>query len=112
MPKKLPLHPLINQQDSPHYQEPDAAQDSESAIERFERKYTVTQLMNWAEISKAKYDDPGRAIKGEQEKDLRKSKTYEDYYTMLRSLVLRDQYYKDMIAKDVYTDLKIHWRYR
>ncbi len=108
---KLPLHPLINQQDSPHYQEPDASVDSESAIERFERVYTVMQLMNWAEITKAKYDDPGRAIKGEQEKDLRKAKTYQNYYDFLRSLVLKNQEFANMLAKNVYKKLNIYWRY-
>jgi hypothetical protein len=112
MAKKLPLHPLINQEDSPHYQEPDVSEDSTSAIERFEQTETVYNLMVWSRITKRKYDDPGRAIKGEQEKDIRKGKTYQNYYTMLRSLIIKDITLKNMIAKDAYNKLNIYWRYK
>jgi len=108
MSKKLPLHPLINKKDSPHYD----SHGKETAIERFEREYTVRKLMGWAEITKAKYDDPGRRNKGEAEKDIRKSKTYSDYFKMLHSLVLKEAEFADMKADQVYKILNIKWRYR
>jgi len=110
MAQKLPLHPLINQTDSPHYQE-NVSEDTTSAIERFERDETIMNLMAWARITKRKYDDPGRATKGQQDKDIRKSKTYGDYYEMLRSLALKEPEFRDMYAQDVYKKLNIYWRY-
>jgi len=107
MAQKLPIHPLINP-DSPHY---DSIEGLDPAIQRFERDETVKDLMAWAKITKRKYDDPGRANKGQQDKDIRKSKTYGDYYEMLRSLVLKEPEFKDMYAQDVYTKLNIYWRY-
>lgn len=107
MKKALPLHPLLNDNDSPHYQS-----EGEPAIVRFERKYTVTQLMNWAEITKEKYNDPGRKNKGEVEKDIRKLKTYDNYFKMLESLVLKEAEFADMKADQVYKKLNIYWRYR
>ena len=107
MSTELELHPLINKTDSPHYD----SSGEETSIERFERKYTVTQLMNWAEITKAKYDDPGRKNKGEAEADVRKSATYYNYYQMLRSLILKYPQTAEMSAEKAYKHAHMKWRY-
>ncbi len=106
MAQQLPLHPLINP-DSPHYDT-----GSKPSIQKFEEKYSVHKLMNWAEITLAKYKDEGRANKGEQEKDIRKAKTYQNYYQMLRSMVLKNKNLADMTAEKAYQSLNIYWRYK
>ncbi len=106
MSKQIPLHPLINP-DSSYYDS-----GSKPSIQKFEEKYTVQKLINWAEITLAKYQDEGRANKGQQEADIIKAKTYENYYTMLRSLIIKEAEFADMIASEVYKKLNIHWRYK
>ena len=73
-------HPLVNEESS-HY----AMVDGLQTIERFEQMYTKEELMAWAKISAMKYrmrigrkDDPSKEVK--------KIKTYEDYYTYLSEL--------------------------
>ena len=106
MPKQLPLHPLINP-NSPHYDT-----GSKPSIQKFEEKHSVQKLMNWAEISIDKYRDEGRASKGQQEQDIIKAKTYEDYFNMLRSLVLKNKDLANITAAKAYQKLNIYWRYK
>ena len=100
-------HPLINKIDSPHY---DTVQ-KEPTIKRFERQYTVRKLMDWAEITAAKYADPARANKGEEESDKRKHKTYIDYFNTLLSLALKDPSVLEMSAEKAYKKHGVEFRY-
>jgi len=106
MPKRE-NHPLTNREDSPHY----FSSGSESTIERFECKYTVSQLIAWAEITEAKYNDPGRKNKGQEEKDIRKALSYKRYKEMLQELVKRSPTATEMTPKRVYEILNIKWNY-
>ena len=108
MPTELPLHPLINKEDSPHYD----SSGKETTIERFERDYTVRDLLAWATITEAKYNDPGRANKGEPQKDLRKALSYKNYAATLRSVIDKNVETKDMSAQMAYKTLQIKWRYQ
>ena len=99
-------HPLINRVDSKHY---DSA--GEPAIKQFEREYTVGELMAWAKITKAKYDHPARANKGQVEADKRKSKTYGDYYEFLLEIARRSPHFKDVSAERAYSVLGYELEY-
>ena len=99
-------HPLINRIDSKHY---DSA--GEPAIKQFEREYTVGELMAWAKITKAKYDHPARAAKGQEESDKRKSITYGNYYEMLLEIVRKGPHFRDISAERAYKVLGYEWQY-
>ncbi len=101
------LHPLINKKGAPHWDS-----EEEPAIQRFERIFTVSKLMGWAEITKAKYDDPARKNKNEEEADVIKSATYSNYYHMLQGLILKSPSILEMSAAKAYEALGISWRYR
>jgi len=99
-------HPLINKIDSPHY---DSVE--EPAIKRFERVYTITKLMYWAELSCAKYRDAGRANKGQAEADERKADTYKNYQLFLRNILQDFPELADTPALEVYGLLNIKLEY-
>ena len=105
---ELKLHPLINKQDSPHY----SPSNKKTSIEKFEEIYVVSKLMAWAEITLAKYEDPGRKDKGEEEKDLRKAETYRNYMLMLEDLVSKNTMVIEMTAKKAYALLDVKLRYK
>ena len=93
-------HPLINKTDSSHYDS-----TGKPAIVDFEERYTVEELMVWAKITKAKYDHPARAAKGQIEADKRKSDTYESYYIMLSLIYLEYSQYRHIPAAEAYNKL-------
>ena len=99
-------HPLINRIDSKHYDS-----KGEPAIKQFEREFTVGELLAWAKITKAKYDHPARASKGQVEADRRKSKTYGDYYEFLLAIVRKSPHFKDISAERAYSILEIELEY-
>jgi len=99
-------HPLINKKDSPHY---DSVE--EPSILRFERRFTVGELMAWAKITSAKYSDAGRANKGQVEADKRKLATYENYYDFLKDIVTRYPHLKDVSAVTAYDILGLKLEY-
>ena len=105
---ELKIHPLINLKDSSHYD----SHGGEPAIVRFERKYTVSQLMAWAEITKAKYDDPGRKNKGQIEADIRKSESYDRYFHMLYAIIEKNSELGEVTPEKAYEALNMQWRYR
>ena len=94
-------HPLISK-DGAHY-----SSTKEPAIKQFEREFTVGELLAWAKITKAKYDHPARANKGQVEADRRKSKTYGDYYEFLLGIVRKSPHFKDISAERAYDILGI-----
>lgn len=104
--EELELHPLINKDHSPHY-----ASTEEPAIQRFERKFTVQKLINWAEISLEKYLDPARKNKGEVDADKTKAETYRNYMFMLKGLVISNPNLLNMSAENAYKKVGIEWRY-
>ena len=99
-------HPLINKIDSSHYDS-----TKTPAILDFEREYTTGELRAWAKLSKAKYEHPARANKGQVESDKRKAKTYSDYYDMLNDVITRYPYLADVSAVTAYDILKYRWEY-
>jgi len=74
-------HPLINP-DSSHYDS-----TAKSAIEEFEETYSIEELLAWSKLTKAKYDHPARAAKGQVESDKRKSETFSNYMKLLNEIV-------------------------
>lgn len=104
--KQPEVHPLINKRDSSHYDS-----QKEPAIKRFERKYSVRDLMAWAKITKAKYRDEGRKQKGEVEADKRKYETYNNYYNMLKDLTKSDHTIFDVSPEQAYAKHNIHFIY-
>jgi len=95
-------HPLINKIDSEHYDS-----KGKPAIADFEDKYTVGELMVWAKITKAKYEHPARAAKGQVEADKRKAKTYGDYYEFLSEIAKYSLPIKNMVASKAYAKLGV-----
>lgn len=70
-------HPLINS-DSRHYQMVDGVE----SISLMESMFTIEEMMIWAKITSYKY----RFRLGKKDddlKDIKKMKTYEDYYRWL-----------------------------
>ena len=100
-------HPLINP-NSNYY---DGEDGKEPTIKDFEREYTVGELMAWAKITKAKYDHPNRKGKGEEEKDIIKSKTYGDYYEFLLEIARRSPHFRDVSAERAYAVLGYELEY-
>ena len=100
------IHPLINKIDSAHYDS-----DEEPTIKKFERKYTVTKLMYWAEITLAKYEDKGRETKGQGDADKRKADTYRAYHLFLTNIVEDFPELQSTCALDVYRILNIELEY-
>lgn len=71
-------HPLLNP-DSPHYKIL-----GDDSIEQFEKMFTVDELKAWAKLSYYKYMFRlGR--KDSVESEIKKMKTYEDYYNYLNN---------------------------
>jgi len=99
-------HPLINKVDSSHY---DSAE--EPSIKKFERKYSITKLMYWAELTLAKYEDAGRASKGQVEADKRKADTYRAYHLFLGNIVEGFPELQSTSALKVYEILNIDLEY-
>ncbi len=73
-------HPLLNE-DSKHY----SMADDTEAIVRMEQMYSKEELMVWANITAMKYR-LRIGHKDEVEKEVKKIKTYEDYYKYLKGL--------------------------
>ena len=72
------MHPLINDA-SPHYQ----LVDGTESIHLMETMFTREELMAWAKITSFKYRFRiGK--KSDDAKDIKKMKTYEDYYRYLK----------------------------
>lgn len=72
-------HPLINS-DSPHYEMIGGLQ----SIELMEKMFTRDELMAWAKITAMKYR-MRIGDKDHPEKEVKKIKTYEDYYRYLET---------------------------
>lgn len=73
-------HPLLNPESS-HY----SMADGIEAIERMEQMYTTQELMAWAKITAMKYRlRIGK--KDSPDKEIKKIKTFEDYYSYLSKL--------------------------
>ena len=98
--------PLINKLYGRHY---DAT--GTPAICDFERLYTVQELMAWAKISKAKYEHPARATKGQKEADVTKAQTYDDYYKMLKSIAECGPHIVHETAEEAYKIVGYEWEY-
>ncbi len=94
-------HMLINKIDSKHYDSQETP-----AILDFERTYTVSQLMVWSMLTLAKYEHKGRATKGQVEADIRKAKTYRDYYEFLKDIITKYPTLGDITAVNAYDILK------
>jgi hypothetical protein len=99
-------HPLINREDSPHY-------DSEEtpAILDFERTYSLTDLRAWSKLTLAKYEHPSRANKGEVAKDMRKATTYRNYYHFLDIIIKKYPPLSDITAVNAYDALGYKMEY-
>jgi predicted metal-dependent hydrolase len=100
-------HPLTNP-DSKHYK---AEKPGDKAlIEKFEEKYSVKQLYDWAMISEDKYfGRMGR--KDDIEKETIKMDTYNNYKKMLKQIIDKYPMLADMTAKTAYQHLKYDWIY-
>jgi hypothetical protein len=80
-------------------------------IEKFEEKYSVMQLYDWAMITEDKYF--GRMGKKDDiDKETRKMTTYHNYKTMLKEIIDKYPTLADMTAKTAYTHLNYQWRYK
>ena len=99
-------HPLINP-DSAHYD----SWGGEPAIARFERNYTVGELMAWARLNFAKYSDPAREAKGQIHSDKKKAATFLAYYNFLLDIVRKAPHLREVSAKKAYTILGIDLEY-
>jgi len=101
-------HPLVNRKDSPHYDGDEPGE--KTLIEQFEEKYSVRQLYDWAMITEDKY--LGRLGKKDDiDKEHRKMKSYMDYKTMLKEIIMSYPTLADMTAKTAYGHLGYNWRY-
>jgi hypothetical protein len=101
------IHPLVNP-DSPHYKAENS--NDKSLIEKFEEKYSVRQLYDWAMITEDKYF--GRMGKKDDiDKETRKMTTYHNYKAMLKQIIDTYPTLADMTAKTAYSHLKYEWEY-
>ena len=101
-------HPLVNKSDSPHY---DSKEPGEKTfIEKFEQQYTIRQIHNWCLITIDKYIYR-IGSKDDEDKEMRKIKTYTDYSVMLKKIIDSYPMLSDMTAKTAYQHLNYHWRY-
>ena len=92
--KKLPLHPIINQQDSPHY---DA--DEIPGIVQLEAKHSVDRMIGFCEISIDKYNIR-MPHKNQSESDKRKIKTYEAYLLVLCDIIKTNPDFKNFSVEN------------
>jgi len=74
------MHPLLNK-NAKHYQN-----DNKTAIEDFEERYTIIQLLSWAEITINKYEYR-KDKKGQKESDLEKIQDYKRYVALLKQII-------------------------
>ena len=72
------VHPLLNP-NSTHYQMFDGVE----AVERLEQMYSSEDLMAWSKISAMKYR-LRIGHKDDSSKEVKKIRTFEDYYTYLK----------------------------
>ena len=102
-------HPLVNKIDSKHYNE-DIEPGEKTTIEKFEEKYTIRQLYNFAMITEDKYfERMGR--KDDVDKEERKMTSYLNYKTMLKEIIDKYPTLADMTAKTAYNHLHYNWIY-
>jgi predicted metal-dependent hydrolase len=100
-------HPLINP-NSPHYNGVEPGE--KTLIEKFEEKYTIKQLYDWAMITEDKYfGRMGR--KDDIDKETVKMDTYHNYKKMLKNIIDTYPVLADMTAKTAYKHLNIQWKY-
>jgi len=105
---KKKWHPLVDKNQK-HYID----KDKKTTIEKFEEKYTIVQLYNWAIITVDKYSERMGKKDGEkgEEKDKVKLKNYTEYAKMLKDIMTTYPGLKNKSAKKVYEILDEEWRY-
>lgn len=106
MDDKIAWHPLINKQDSSHYDR----EDGKVAIEEMEKVLSVREMIGFCNASLFKYQWR-LDRKGQKEADVRKIKTYNLYLGALVRL-LQDGIYEQTIVHRGWELSGQKWRYR